>query len=207
MLRKATWAVVLIFVVGCDKSPSSPSPRTAPQRLAVLGDSLAVYPSLDQSFPKRLQARITSQHLPWTVINAAVSGDTTADGLRRAPGVLADDIALLVVELGANDGLRGVPTMTVADNLTTIIHAAQQRNIRVLLCGMEAPPTRGLDYTIKFHDIFPSVAERLRVPLAPFILAGIVFDPEYTGPDLVHPNAAGAQRIADNVWPYLQPLL
>src|SRR5262245_42458012 len=107
MLRKASWAVVLICVAACGKSPTSPSQS---QRLAVLGDSLAVYPSLDQSFPARLQARLTSQHLAWTVINAGVSGDTTADGLRREPGVLADDITVLVVELGANDGLHGVPT-------------------------------------------------------------------------------------------------
>src|SRR5689334_13533480 len=137
MQRKTVWAVVLICIAACNKSPSSTSPSAAPQRLAVLGDSLAVYPSLDQSFPARLQSRITSQHLPWTVVNAGVSGDTTADGVRREPGVLADDIALLVVELGANDGLRGVPTTTVADNLTTIIRAATQRNIQVLLCGME----------------------------------------------------------------------
>src|SRR5262245_3193819 len=102
MLRKGSWAVILICIAACGKSPSSPSPGAAPQRLAVLGDSLATSPSLDLSFPARLQARITSEHLAWTVMNAGVSGDTTTDGLRRAPSVLASDIALLVVELGAN---------------------------------------------------------------------------------------------------------
>src|SRR5438128_1945278 len=114
--RNAPWAAVLVCVcvAACGRSPSSPSSGTPSQRLAVLGDSLAVYPSLNQSFPARLQVRITSERLPWTVTNAGVSGDTTADGLRREPAVLADGIALLVVELGANDGLHGVPTATVA---------------------------------------------------------------------------------------------
>jgi acyl-CoA thioesterase-1 len=127
--------------------------------------------------------------------------------LRREPDVLARDIAVLVVELGANDGLRGVPVATVSANLTAIITNARQRNVRVLLCGMETPPTHGIGYSLDFHAIFPALSQHLSVPLVPFLLAGIALDPAFTGPDGVHPNAEGAQRIADTVWPYLQPLL
>jgi acyl-CoA thioesterase I len=176
-------------------------------RVLVLGDSLAVSPSLDEGFPARLQARIAAAALRWTVVNAGVSGDTTADGVRRVDPLLTGDVGVLVLELGANDGLRGVPTTTIEDNLASIAALAQRRTVRVLLCGMETPPTHGLDYSVAFHFIFPTVAQRLSVPLVPFILAGVALDPELNGADGVHPNAAGAERIADTIWPYLRPLL
>jgi acyl-CoA thioesterase-1 len=177
------------------------------QRVVVLGDSLAVSPSLDQSFPARLQARIAAAALRWTVANAGVSGDTTADGVRRVEPLLAGDVGVLILELGANDGLRGMPTTAVEDNLASIIALTQRRNIRVLLCGMETPPTHGFDYSVAFHFVFPSVAQRFSVPLVPFVLAGVALDPELNGADGVHPNAAGAEHIADTIWPYLRPLL
>ncbi len=202
-------AALLTAGCGSSSAPATPTngPPSAVRRLAVLGDSLAVFPAPDLSFPARLQARIEQEGLRWIVVNAGVSGDTTAGGLRREIQVLADDISLLVVELGANDGLRGVPVATISDNLLQIIAAAQQRRIRVLLCGMETPPTHGLDYTLAFHFVFPSVAAKTSVPLVPFLLDGIALDPAFTGSDGVHPNAAGAERIADTIWPYLRPLL
>ena len=121
--------------------------------------------------------------------------------------LLADDVGILVLELGANDGLRGVPTATIDANLSAIIALAQRRKIRVLLCGMETPPTHGLDYSIAFHLVFPSVAQRFSVPLVPFLLNGVALDPELNGADGVHPNAAGAERIAETVWTYLRPML
>ena len=164
-------------------------------------------PSPDASFPARLQARISAAALRWAVTNAGVSGDTTEDGGRRAEALLADDIGVLVLELGANDGLRGVPAATIDANLSAIVTLAQRRNIRVLLCGMETPPTHGLDYSIAFHFVFPSVAQRFSVPLVPFLLNGVALDPELNGADGVHPNAAGAERIAETVWTYLRPML
>ena len=140
-------------------------------------------------------------------MNAGVFGDTTADGLRRESQVLTNDTAVLVLELGANDGIRGVPTATTSENLSTIIADAQRRNIRVLLCGMETFPTYGFDYAFAFHAIFPNVARNASVPLVPFLLEGVALNPAFTGPDGVHPNATGAQRIADTVWQYLLPLL
>ena len=179
----------------------------AVQRIVVLGDSLAVSPSPNESFPARLQSRISAAALRWTVTNAGVSGDTTADGLQRADPLLAADVGILVLELGANDGLRGVPTTTVNDNLVSVVALAQRRNIRVLLCGMETPPTHGLDYSIAFHQVFPSIAARFSVPLVPFLLNGVALDPDLNGVDGVHPNAAGAERVAETVWTYLRPML
>ena len=205
--------IVAALCVACGSTPSSPSasvPAASPpaiQRIVVLGDSLAVSPSPDESFPARLQARISAAALRWAVTNAGVSGDTTEDGGRRAEALLAGDIGVLVLELGANDGLRGVPAATIDANLSAIVTLAQRRNIRVLLCGMETPPTHGLDYSIAFHFVFPSVAQRFSVPLVPFLLNGVALDPELNGADGVHPNAAGAERIAETVWTYLRPML
>ena len=190
-------------------SPAAPepAPNAAIRHVLVLGDSLAVTPTVAESFPSRLNARIAQQGLPWIVTNAGISGDTTADGIRRLASLLTADVRVLVVELGANDGLQGVDLATVERNLLSIIATGQEHNTRVLLCGMETPPTRGLDYSLAFHFVFPRVASARAVPLVPFLLAGVALVPELNGFDGVHPNAAGAQRIADTVWPYLQPLL
>jgi len=190
-------------------SPAAPERSSNPsiRRVVVLGDSLAVTPTPAESFPARLDAHILQQRLPWTVTNAGISGDTTADGVRRVESLLVADVGVLVVELGANDGLDGVDVATVEGNLMSIVTAAQQHNVRVLLCGMETPPTHGLDYSLAFHFVFPRVANARGVPLVPFLLAGVALVPALNGPDGVHPNAAGAQRIADTVWPYLEPLL
>jgi acyl-CoA thioesterase-1 len=195
-----------ILAVSCS-SPAAPGPSSNIRRVVVLGDSLAVTPTLDDSFPARLNARVLQERLPWTVTNAGISGDTTADGVRRVDSLLASDVGVLVVELGANDGLEGVDTATIEQNLLSIVAAAQQHKTRVLLCGMETPPTHGLDYSFAFHFVFPRVANARRVPLVPFLLTGVALVPELNAPDGLHPNAAGAQRIADTVWPYLEPLL
>lgn len=162
---------------------------------------------MNESFPAVLQARMASVSLPWKMTNAGVSGDTTADGLARYMPMLQNDVGVLVVALGANDGLAGVDVGTIERNLNTIVEAAQVRGIRVLLCGMETPPFRSFAYALAFHDIFPRVARRYTVPLVPFLLSGVALNPDMNGPDGVHPNAAGARRIADNIWPYLEPLL
>jgi acyl-CoA thioesterase I len=109
--------------------------------------------------------------------------------------------------LGANDGLRRDSVAGIERNLAAIVAAARQRNVRVLLCGMKTPPGHGLDYSVAFHFVFPHVAQQSDVPLVPFLLAGVALDPDLNGADGVHPNAAGAQRVADTVWPYLERLL
>jgi len=144
------------------------------------------------------------------ISNASTWGDTTADGLQRLDAALAIRPQILVVALGANDGLRGVSLRTVERNLDEIITRAQDRGIRVLLTGMEAPPIsfrEGFDYSIQFHLLFPRLAARYDLPLVPFLLAGVVLHPDMNGADGIHPNAAGARRIAATVWPYLETLV
>jgi acyl-CoA thioesterase I len=191
-------------------APSSPGSDATPggrTRIVVLGDSLAVSPTRTDNFPAELQKRIDAAGFGWTVTNAGVSGDTTAGGLRRVDDALTADTGILVLELGANDGLRRIEISTVEQNLAAIIERAQSRNVQVLLCGMETPPMNGWDYTVAFHGVFPRVAAKYRVPLVPFLLAGVALVPDMNGPDEIHPNAAGARRIAETVWPYLERVI
>jgi acyl-CoA thioesterase I len=202
-----------VLPTGCEATarPTATAPTAVSEasvrRVVVLGDSLAVSPSPAQAFPTQLQQMIDREGLRWVVVNAGINGDTTAGGVRRVEALLTADVGALVVALGANDGLRGVPTDTVARNVSAIIQAAQMRDIAVLLCGMETLPTKGWDYLLAFHRIFPDVALERQVPLVPFLLSGVALVPEMNGPDGFHPNAAGARRIAENVWPSLEPLL
>ena len=206
---RAGCAVLLAtFAFACGNStPSQPSSASPPRRVVVLGDSLAVSPSAAEGFPAQLQSRIDRAGLGWGVTNAGVSGDTTADALRRLPPLLTSEVGVLVVAVGVNDGIQGVDIAAIERNLSAIIESALARQVRVLLCGMESPPTRGFDYSVAFHFVFPNLAQRYNVPLVPFLLAGVALVPDLNGPDGVHPNAAGARRIADTVWPYLEPLL
>lgn len=208
----AALAVAAALGSGCGSNAALTLP-TAPdlvsiRRVVVLGDSLSVSPSMAEGFPTYLRRKVEDQRLPWTVTNAGVFGDTTGDALRRVdPLLAASDVGVLVVALGANDGLQGLAVAVVEDNLSEIVRRARQRSARVLLCGMETPPTHGLTYSIAFHGVFPRVAATFRTPLVPFLLDGVALVPSLNGPDLVHPNAAGARRIAETVWPYLEPLL
>jgi len=202
-------AALLLPACGSNASrslPSSPDPVSI-RRVVVLGDSLSVSPSVAESFPADLQAKIEQQQLRWTVTNGGVYGDTTAEALQRLPPLLTGDLGVLVVALGANDGLQGLAIASIEDNLSEIVRRSQQRTARVLLCGMETPPAHGLSYSIAFHNVFPRVADAFGVPLVPFLLEGVALVPSLNLPDLVHPNAAGARRIAETVWPYLEPLL
>jgi acyl-CoA thioesterase-1 len=202
-------AAIALSACGSDAGrtlPTSPDPA-AIRRVVVLGDSLSVSPSLAENFPAYLERRIEDRRLPWTVTNAGVFGDTTGDALHRLDPLLTNDLGVLVVALGANDGLQGLPTTSVENNLAEIVGRGQSRAARVLLCGMETPPTHGLTYSIAFHALFPRVAATSGIPLVPFLLDGVALVPSLNGPDLVHPNAAGAQKIAETVWPYLEPLL
>lgn len=186
---------------------ASSTSETSGRQIVVLGDSLAVSPSRSQSFPAVLQARLDARHPGWTIRNESVSGDTTGGGVRRLDAALTTESRILVLELGANDGLRGIAIDTIEQNLSTIVERAQARGIRVLLCGMETPPLRSWNYSVEFHRVFPRIASRYGVPLVPFLLEGVALNPELNGDDTIHPNAAGARRIADTVWPYLDALV
>lgn len=175
--------------------------------IAVLGDSLAVSPSRDQAFPAVLEQRLEQTGRGWKLENFGVRGDTTAGGLRRVDDVLRRKPAVLILSLGANDGLRGVDVAVISRNLSEIITRAKTQGVAVLLCGMETPPLRGWAYTVAFHNIFPALAREHNVPLVPFLLAGVALDPEMNLEDMIHPNQAGARRIAATVWPFLEPML
>ena len=210
-LAAACFAMVALAAGACASrsQPTAPTEGTAARamRIVVLGDSLAVSPTRDESFPAVLQARLTAIGLNWTVTNAGIRGDTTTGGRRRADALLGPDVGVLLLALGANDGLGGVDVDTIEDNLSNIIERAQAERIRVLLCGMETPPLHSFNYAIDFHNLFRRVASKYGVPLVPFLLAGVVLDPDFNGSDGIHPNRAGAERIAETVWPYLEPLV
>jgi acyl-CoA thioesterase-1 len=210
--RTAIAAALLTAVLGCGASSPPTAPGAAgpePPIVVALGDSLTAGPGLsrDQTFPADLQRHAAAAGYPHRVINAGVTGDTSTGIAARFDRDVVAGTRVLILAAGANDGLQGVPVATLRRNLTTMIERAQARNIRVLLCGMETPPTHGFQYTVDFHRLFPDLASTYDVPLMPFLLMGVVGLPEYNLGDRVHPNARGAQLIADNMWPYLEPLL
>ena len=182
---------------------------SATRTIVALGDSLTSGHGLplEQAFPAVLERRLRAQGLPFRVVNHGISGDTTADGLRRLNAALAERPEIMILALGANDGLRGVPVSTVRSNLETIIEAAQAAKVKVLLCGMEALPLYGLEYTMEFHRLYGELSAKYDIPRVPFMLAGVIGNQEMLQPDFIHPNAAGAAEIAGNIWPYLEPLM
>ena len=196
---------------GCSDSapPTRPGMPGPPPVVVALGDSLTAGLGVapEESYPALLQSRIERADYSHRVINAVVSGDTSAGVRRRLDSVLHPDTRVLILAIGANDGLQGVPIAELRSNVSAIIERAQARDIRVLLCGMETPPTRGWDYTVDFHRVLPDLAARYHTPLMPFLLDGVVGDPALNLPDRFHPNAAGYRRIAERIWPYLEPLL
>lgn len=141
------------------------------------------------------------------VINAGVSGDTSAGGLRRLDWALEDDPLVLVLALGANDGLRGLPTTELHKNLAAIIERCRDKGVAVILAGMEAPPNYGPDYAARFRNVYTDLASSYDVPLIPFLLDGVAGERALNQADGIHPNADGARRVADIVWQALEPVL
>ena len=177
--------------------------------VVALGDSLTagLGVAADEAFPARLEARLKSEGFAYRVVNAGVSGDTTAGGLRRVDWVLRARPEVVIVALGANDGLRGQEPKAMRTNLDEIVRLLQAAGARVLLAGMRLPPNYGGDYTKEFDAVFPAVARRAKVALMPFLLEGVAGVPRLNQPDGIHPTAEGQQVIADHLWPYLRPLL
>lgn len=202
--------VTAVVGAACSGASAATQPTSLdrPLRIVALGDSLTSGKGMsrDQAYPAVLEQRLKDAGLPYTVSNHGVSGDTTADALRRLNATLDEQPTIMIVALGVNDGLRGVPVTTVRANLETIIEAAQERHIDVLLCGMEALPVLGWQYTLDFHELYASLAAKYNVPLVPFIMSGVIGNQRLLLPDMVHPNPAGAAQIAAAIWPYLQPL-
>ena len=176
----------------------------------VWGDSLSAGYGLkaNESWPALLQSRLAGLGLDTKVVNASVSGETSAGGRSRLPEALArNKPAIVVVALGANDGLRGLPLGMMRDNLLAMVDAAREAGAKVVLVGMRLPPNYGPAYTTKFQNTFNEVAKDRKIPLVPFLLAGIATDPALFQADGIHPVAAAQGRLLDNVWPALKPLL
>jgi acyl-CoA thioesterase-1 len=189
-------------------APAAP-PAPAKPRIVCLGDSLTAGYGLStgEAYPAQLAARLRAAGLDYEVVNAGVSGDTSAGGLRRFEWSMAGDVKVLVVALGANDGLRGLPTRDLHDNLAKIITAAQARGARVILAGMEAPPNFGDPYTRDFRAVYRTLAETYDVVLIPFFLDGVAGVPALNQTDGIHPTADGQRRVADTIWRALAPLV
>ena len=191
-------------------APASKSPET-PQapKIVFLGDSLTAGLGLpaDQSYPSLISRKLKERGLDYEVVNAGVSGDTTAGGLRRADWSLEGDVRVLVVALGGNDALRGLPASEMKRNLAGIIERARASKVPVILAGMEAPPNNGPDYTRGFREVYRELASEYDVRFVPFLLLGVAGNPTLNQADGIHPNARGAAIVADLVWAELEPLL
>ena len=198
----------LIFTLIAALPAQAAGKSSAPLKIVAFGDSLTSGHRLARkdAYPSILQAKLTSAGLTFTVVNEGVSGDTTARALRRLDRALSDQPQILILELGVNDGLRGVPVPQVKTNLATIIEAAQAQHIQVLLCAMEALPLQGWQYTIDFHRMYDELAATYDVPLVPFVMNGVLGNRDLISDDGVHPNAAGARAIAETIWEYVQPM-
>lgn len=188
--------------------------RAAETRTAVFfGDSLTAGLGLSdpatQAYPALLQEKIHAAKLGWRVVNAGLSGETSAAGLRRVDWLLRQPIDLFVLALGGNDGLRGVSPDVTRQNLDQIFERVRAKNptAQLVLAGMQLPPSMGADYVRAFQDIFPAVAEKHRATLIPFLLEGVGGSQRLNQPDQIHPNAEGHAVIAETLWKSLRPLL
>jgi acyl-CoA thioesterase-1 len=184
----------------------------ASKTILFFGDSLTAGYGLDDpanAFPGVIQTKIAEAKLPYRVVNAGLSGETSAGGLRRVDWVLRQSVDIFVLELGGNDGLRGLSPGNTRDNLQGIIDRVQAKNpsAKIILAGMLMPPNLGADYTRAFAAIYPELAEKNKLPFIPFLLEGVGGHPELNQPDGIHPTPAGHLIVAQNVWKILQALL
>jgi acyl-CoA thioesterase-1 len=214
-----------ILAAGCGRHEPAPNAAAAPAaapdspaasktdderpKIVCLGDSLTAGLGLveTQSYPSLLQQKVDEDGFQYEVINAGVSGDTSAGGLRRLDWALQENVRVLVLALGANDGLRGLSVAEMKENLGKIIETAQNRNVIVVLAGMEAPPNYGPEYAAAFRQAYRDIALRYRVLFIPFLLDKVAGIASLNQADGIHPNPQGAAMVADNVWTVLKPLL
>ncbi len=226
----SVWPILVMLCAGCDTatppktavtavaevtpaSAGTPAPTSAPvpasRRIVMLGDSLTAGLGLEvgQAYPALLQARLDARKAGWRIVNAGVSGDTSAGGLRRLDWALDGGAAVVLVALGGNDALRGLPVADLASNLDQVVRRAQATGARVILAGMEAPPNTGPDYAASFRAVYPAVAKKHGATLVPFLLDGVAGVEALNQEDGIHPNPAGARIIADTVWRALEPLV
>jgi acyl-CoA thioesterase I len=177
--------------------------------ILAFGDSLTAGfgVGVKESYPSRLQDLLKKNGFPHKVINAGVSGDTTAGGLRRINWLMKQKPQIVILELGANDALRGLPIPPMESNLSDIIEICKKQNTKVLLVGMKAPPNYGEEYSSKFEETFYKLAKKFKTPLVPFLLEGVAAKREHNQGDGIHPTSEGYKIVVKTVWEYLKPML
>jgi acyl-CoA thioesterase I len=202
------WAMVLM-AAGTAFAQTSSAPETKPIKMVVLGDSLSAGHGLSASaaFPARLQKSLQSKGIAVDMINAGVSGDTSSGGRDRLDWSVPEGTEAVILELGANDALRGTDPAVTRAALTDILSRLKARKVAVLLCGMLAPPNYGSDYSARFNAIYPDLAKSFGVPLYPFFLAGVAADASLNQADGLHPTAEGVDVIVKNILPTVEAFL
>lgn len=179
--------------------------------ILIFGDSITAGYGIDsqQAFPALIQERIDSLGMAYDVINGGLSGETSAGGLRRIDWVLQRPVDIMILELGGNDGLRGIDLTSTKQNLQQIVDKAWEKNsdMIIILAGMQVPPNLGTDYTKEFANIYPDLARENNLPLIPFILEKVGGRPELNLPDGIHPTAEGHKLVAETVWETLYPII
>ncbi len=225
-MRLAYWlltATLFCLMASCgNNNPAGSQTGNAPdttktvqaktRTIVFFGNSLTAgygLASTEEAFPAIIQNKIDSLNLPYTVVNAGVSGETTSGGVSRIDWILQQPLDVFVLELGANDGLRGIPVAQTKQNLQTIIDRVQEKypQAKVVLAGMQVPPNMGQTYAASFAQIFPDLAQKNNCALVPFLLEGVGGEAALNQQDGIHPTAEGARILAQNVWTVLQPLL
>lgn len=204
--RRKVLALLLGTVVAA-RAQAAATPRPT---LLVVGDSLSAGYGLETGtgWVDLLRKRLEKFKPGWDVVNASISGDTTAGGLARLPALLArDKPRVVIIELGGNDALRGLSLQQTQDNLSRMVALCKGAGARVLLVGMQIPPNYGPAYTARFAAVFPAVAKAQNVALVPFLLSGVVAHPDWFQSDNIHPTAQAQPTMLQTVWPHLQPLL
>ncbi|MGH8157945.1 MAG: arylesterase [Rhodanobacter sp.] len=202
-MRRCLWLWVFLFGIG---SAQAAQPKT----VLVLGDSLSAAHNIpiESGWVHLLDARLGNMVPKWTVVNASISGETSLSGRHRLPALLTKyHPAVLMLELGANDGLQGLPLPALHDNLAAMLDMAQQAKVRVLLLGIELPVNYGPQYRDGLRAIYAELARTRHVALVPFLLDGIALDPALMQDDGLHPVASAEPKVLDTVWRQLQPLL
>ncbi|MFN3386647.1 MAG: arylesterase [Candidatus Thermochlorobacter sp.] len=204
--RRCAGLLCVTFLLFCNALAAD-----EPKVILFLGNSLSAGFGVDpsQAFPALIQKKIDEQKLAYKVINAGLSGETSAGGLRRIDWLLRQKVDILVLELGGNDGLRGISVETMRSNLQGIIDRARAKypDIKIVIAGMQAPPNLGAEYTNAFKNVFPELAQKNRAALVPFLLEGVGGNPKLNLPDGIHPTPEGHRIIAQTVWKVLEPML
>lgn len=196
---------------GREATADVPAASAKTKTILFFGNSLTAGYGLepDQAFPALIQQRLDSLGMPYKVVNAGLSGETTAGGKSRVDWILKQPVDVFVLELGANDGLRGISTEETYANLKTIIEKVRTKNpeVEIVLAGMQLPPSMGQTYAADFREVYTRIAAEENVALIPFLLEGVGGDPELNQTDGIHPTVEGQKIVADNVWEILAPVL